>query len=183
MVIVIGLSGNRVWARQIDHLNALVSGWPEGVLLAGTSHGLYESRDEGRTWKKRVLEGKPSGNDFRAIAVNPVNPKVIYAGGHELAVIKSVDGGISWRQEARGLPTKDIQPLALDPTKPDILHAWAGKQGLYRTKDGAKSWSRVDLGPDAEMISLTSVPIPTGMGGIYLYAGTVAGLFRDPDCF
>lgn len=181
--IVFVLASTEVYARQIDHLNALAQGWPEGTLLAATSNGLYESRDEGRNWKKRMLKGNVGGNDLLAIVVDPTDSKVVYASGHDLSVIKSVDGGITWRQEARGLPTKDIQALAIDPTKPKTLHAWAGKHGLYRTKDGARNWSRVDLGTDAEMTSLTSVPIPTGMGGIYLYAGTVAGLFRNADCF
>jgi hypothetical protein len=30
---------------------------------------------------------------------------------------------------------------------------------------------------------LASVNIPTGMGGIWLYAGTAEGLVRNPDCF
>ncbi len=177
------LSGGHVSAQPIDHLRSIAIAGPEGTLLAGTANGLYESRDEGRTWKKRLLKGNVRGNDFVTLVVDPSNPKVIYAGGRDLSVIKSADGGVTWSEEAKGLPTKDIQALAIDPTKPSTLHAWAGTHRLYRTKNGAKDWSRVDAGPEHEMTSLTSVPIPTGMGGIYLYAGTIEGLYRSPDCF
>src|SRR2546426_7553821 len=34
-----------------------------------------------------------------------------------------------------------------------------------------------------EVKVLTSVNISTGMGGIFLYAGTAEGLQRSPDCF
>lgn len=183
MGLFLFLSSNEISARQIEHLSSLAIAGPRGVLLAGTPKGLYESRDEGRTWNKRALKGNVRGNDFMTIVVDPSDSKVMYAGGRELALIKSVDGGMTWTAQARGLPTKAIGSLAIDPTKPKTLHAWAGKYGLYRTKNGAKEWSRVDVGPDPEMTSLSSVPIPTGMGGIYLYAGTVAGLFRSPDCF
>lgn len=183
MGVILALNSGTISARQIEHLNSLAIVGPEGTLLAGTAKGLYHSRDEGRTWKKRVLKGNVRGNDFMMLVVDPSNRKVIYAGGRDLSVIKSADGGVTWREEAKGLPTKDIQALAIDPTKPSTLHAWAGTHGLYRTKNGAKDWSRVDAGPDHEMTSLTSVPIPTGMGGIYLYAGTIEGLYRSPDCF
>jgi photosystem II stability/assembly factor-like uncharacterized protein len=177
------LSSNNVSARRIEDLNSLAIAGSEGVLLAGTSKGLYESRDEGRTWNKREIRGKVNGNDLMTIIVDPVNPKLVYAGGRDLSVIKSSDAGVYWGEAAKGFPTKQISALAIDPTTPATLHAWAGKHGLYRTKNGAKDWSRVDVGPEPELISLTSVPIPTGMGGIYLYAGTVAGLARSPDCF
>jgi len=36
-------------------------------------------------------------------------------------------------------------------------------------------------GPKGEVKALASVNISTGMGGIYLYAGTTEGLFRSPD--
>lgn len=183
MGVVLGLNNSNVSARQIEHLNSLAIVGSEGALLAGTSKGLYESRDEGQTWGKRELKGKIHGNNFMTIVVDPGNPRLVYAGGRNLLVIRSSDGGVNWSEQAKGLPAKEISALALDPTKPGTLHSWAGKHGLYRTKNGAKDWSRVDAGPEQEITSLTSVPIPTGMGGIYLYAGTVAGLFRSPDCF
>jgi len=183
MGFVLALNRGNLSARQIEHLNALAIAGSEGVLLAATPKSLYESRDEGRTWRKKVLKGNAQGNDFTTIVVDPSNPKLVYAGGRDLSVVRSSDGGVTWSEEAKGLPTKAILALAIDPTKPTTLHAWAGKQGMYRTKNGAKDWSRVDFGPNHEITSLTSVPIPTGMGGIYLYAGTVGGLFRSPDCF
>ena len=181
--LVFVISSQSASARPIEHLNSLAFVGSQGVLVAGTPKGLFESRDEGRTWKKSEIKENVRGTDFMTIVVNPDNPKLVYAGGRELSVIRSSDGGRNWSEQAKGLPTKDISALAIDPTKPATLHAWAGKHGLYRTKNGAKDWSRVDAGPDHQMTSLTSVPIPTGMGGIYLYAGTVAGLFRSPDCF
>lgn len=68
---------------------------------------------------------------------------------------------------------------------PDRLHAAVrgNRDGIYRSSDGGGKWIRVDDGPGGEVKVLTSVNIPTGMGGIYLYAGTAGGLQRNPDCF
>ena len=176
-------AGN-VLGQETDHLQSLALDPQTGVLVMGTNHGLYESRDEGKSWEKRALRGDARGNDFMKLAVDPTHPNLMYAAGHDLAVIKSEDGGVTWRREAKGLPTLDIRALALDPTKPEKLHVWATGQGLYRSEDGARRWARIDNGPkNRDVLSLTSVPIPTGMGGIFLYAGTASGLFRSPDCF
>ena len=53
---------------------------------------------------------------------------------------------------------------------------------MYRTTDGGVKWTRVDDGPGGEVKVLSSVNIPTAQGGIWLYAGTAAGLQRSPDC-
>ena len=53
---------------------------------------------------------------------------------------------------------------------------------LFRSSmDGARSWERVDDGPTGTMYTLASVNIPTGMGGIFLYAATDQGLVKGPD--
>ncbi|MBI2461848.1 MAG: exo-alpha-sialidase, partial [Candidatus Rokubacteria bacterium] len=74
--------------------------------------------------------------------------------------------------------------LAIDPDQPWKLHAAVREkgEGVYRT-DRRGRWTRVDDGPGGEVKVLASVNIPTGMGGIYLYAGTAEGLQRNPDCF
>lgn len=169
--------------QEIGHLHALLVDAQNGTLLMGTHHGLYESRDEGKSWKKRALKGNIPGADFMLLTMDPMNPKIIYAGGHDLAVIKSENGGASWQRAAKGLPTMDIHALAIDPAN-NKLYAWAVDHGLFRSESGAQSWVRVDDGPEnPNVTSLTSVPIPTGMGGIFLYAGTAAGLYRNADCF
>jgi hypothetical protein len=75
--------------------------------------------------------------------------------------------------------------LAVDPNNSSKLHvAIRGKgDGIYRTAMAARNGPGVDDGPEGEVKVLKSVDIPTGMGGIFLYAGTSMGLQRSPDCF
>lgn len=164
-------------ARDIGHLHSLVLEPQSETLLMGTHQGLYESRDEGKSWEKVTAKGNVPGTDFMTMVVDPSNSTTIYAGGHDLAVIKSEDGGKTWRPAGKGLPTMDIHALAIDPTKPKRLHAWAVDHGLYRSNDAGDSWFRINDGPtNPQVTALSSVPIPSGMGGIRLYAGTAAGL-------
>ena len=86
-----------------------------------------------------------------------------------------------WREVNSGLGGVDIHGLALDPREPQKLHAMVREkgEGLYRTTDGGAKWVRVDDGPGGEVKVLSSVNISTGMGGIFLYAGTGQGLTRN----
>jgi hypothetical protein len=75
-----------------------------------------------------------------------------------------------------------VHALTTDAHKPEQLYAWVVDHGLYRSQDGARSWHRaVDGPPNPEVRALASVNIPTGMGGIYIYAGTADGVFRNTD--
>ena len=56
-------------------------------------------------------------------------------------------------------------------------------QNMPSPYSASAKWTRVDDGPGGEVKVLASVNIPTGMGGIWLYAGTAEGLQRNPDCF
>ncbi len=151
-------------------------------LFLGTEHGLFVSPDEGKTWQKVSIQGPTEGIDCRTLAIDPTNPQIMYAGGHNLWVVKSTDGGASWHTVKQGLPKAEVQALTVDPRKPQQLYAWVADAGLYRSRDGGQRWQRINDGPpNPNVHTLASVNISTGMGGIYLYAGTSAGLFFDAD--
>ncbi len=124
---------------------------PNRVFVAALGHvydpnpmrGLYRTVDGGATWKK-VLASSTLPNDVGAIdvALDPKNPKVIYAslwgtrrppwsvyapsnlpGG---GLFKSTDGGDTWKKLSGGLPTDDFVGkigIAVAPSNPNRL--WA----------------------------------------------------------
>jgi photosystem II stability/assembly factor-like uncharacterized protein len=170
---------------QFEHVHALALDAAGRVLWLGAHTGLYRSEDGGRTWEKAALPAQHHGPDVMAVAVHPSDADVVYAGTHETGVVKTTDGGRTWQLVNTGLRGLDVHGLAIDPNAPAKLHALVREAGagLYRTTDGAAKWVRVDDGPPGETKVLASVNIPTGMGGIFLYAGTGDGLQRNPDCF
>jgi photosystem II stability/assembly factor-like uncharacterized protein len=168
-----------------EHVHALAFDAAGRALWLGAHTGLYRSEDGGRTWVKAALPGQGHDADVMVIAVHPAEPDTMYVGTHHAGVLKTADGGRTWTPVNRGLRGLDVHGLAIDPTTPAKLHAMLREQGagLYRTSDAGRQWVRVDDGPAGETKVLASVNIPTGMGGIFLYAGTGEGLQRNPDCF
>src|SRR6185369_17070275 len=101
--------------------------------------------------------GSPS---IGALALDPNNPSVVYAGAGEAnasvdsydgdGVFRSTDAGVSW--EPLGLAaTRRIGAIVVDPSNSNrIFVAGMGSQfstnpdrGLYRSEDGGANWTKV----------------------------------------
>jgi photosystem II stability/assembly factor-like uncharacterized protein len=168
-----------------EHVHSLAMDSGGQTLFLGAHTGLFRSDDGGSTWKKVDVAAKHSYLDVMAVIPDPRDLKTMYVGTHEAGVLKSIDRGTTWKEINKGLGGLDVHGLALDPNTPSKLHAAVREkgEGIYRTTDGGAKWTRVDDGPGGEVKVLSSVNISTGMGGIFLYAGTAEGLQRNPDCF
>ncbi|HEX9274395.1 MAG TPA: hypothetical protein VGA01_19530 [Candidatus Binatia bacterium] len=177
--------GDKKDGEGFQHVHALAIDGAGKAMFLGTHVGLFRSDDRGRSWKKVAMSATPSGFDMMGVSADPRDPKTIYVATHEAGVFKSIDGGETWKQVNNGLGGMDVHGLAIDPNTPQKLYAAVREkgEGVYRTTDGGGKWTRVDDGPQGEIKVLTSVNISTGMGGIFLYAGTSTGLQRSPDCF
>ncbi|HEX2642399.1 MAG TPA: hypothetical protein VHU81_05375 [Thermoanaerobaculia bacterium] len=73
------------------------------VVWAGTTSGLYRSRDMGTTWE-RIQGGLPAGYGVSTLAISPVDPRRLYAGitgpsGFGFWV--SENGGRTWVRRSR----------------------------------------------------------------------------------
>ena len=171
---------------DIGHLHALLISPTDNTVWIGTHHGLYRSGDEGKTWQAVKIPANLAAKDFMSFAQDPTAPRVIYVGTHNRGILKSSDGGTTWTQ-ITAIGNADVHALAVDnftPTQPKRWYAWIVDKGLFRSLGDLDEWKRQDDGPEnPDVRTLQSVNIPTGMGGIWLYAGTADGLSRSPDCF
>src|SRR5262249_58802644 len=72
------------------------------IIYAPSTNLHYRSADGGKTWESfRVPD-----QDAYAFAIDPKNPKIIYAGGRgsEHQMRRSTDGGATWKPVGAGLP-------------------------------------------------------------------------------
>lgn len=128
-----------------------------GKLWSNSSErGLYKTTDAGKTWQKILFVNDSTGcADF---VLNPRNPDVMYAsmwqfrrkpysfvsGGPGSAIMKSTDGGKTWKKIHNGLPDGDIgrAALALAPSAPDNIVAIVESKntGLFLSTNGGENW-------------------------------------------
>ena len=176
---------DRAGPAAFERVRALAMSADGANLWLGARTGLFRSQDRGRTWRRVALAPSRPNAEVTAVAVGPEGSRVLLVGTREIGVLRSRDGGRTWSGVTAALGDLAVHGLALDPTAPARLYAAVRDRGagIYRSTDGGDSWTRMTDGPDGEVEVLTSVNLPSGMGGILLFAGTSRGLFRSPDCF
>ncbi len=97
-----------------------------GWVYAGTSAGLFRSKDEGENWELIKILNKPRENAIRGMAVNPQNSDEIIYGAAQ-AFYKSMDGGQSWATvQFEG--NRTIETLAYNLQNPGVIYAGMNKR-------------------------------------------------------
>jgi photosystem II stability/assembly factor-like uncharacterized protein len=146
----------------------------------GIGHGLYLSRDGGKTWANKGLK---KSEHISKIIVHPTDSNTLWvaaqgplwSSGGERGLYKSTDGGNSWKQTMDLDEWTGVTDLVIDPRDPNVLYAasWqrhrnvaaymGGGPGtaLYKSVDGGERWRKLKTGlPSSEMgkIGLTISP-------------------------
>lgn len=111
----------------------------------------------------------PTGGRTIAVAGEPGNPLVAYAGAAAGGVWRTVDGGIDWEPVFDDQPVQAIGALAVAPSAPD--HVWAGTgetfyiraytspgNGVYRSTNRGDSWDHVGLEETARISRIVVHP-------------------------
>jgi photosystem II stability/assembly factor-like uncharacterized protein len=143
---------------------AISPAYPQNHTVIVISRGrLMRSTDSGVTWRQIVRGLGAEGQRLARVAVAPSDHDVLYLTSHDAGMLKSEDGGTSWRR-ANGagltehkLTERNLQELAISPASAEVaLVAPNASGGLFRTRDGGASWSPV--GPSDRMTSLAFLP-------------------------
>jgi photosystem II stability/assembly factor-like uncharacterized protein len=146
--------GGRITDMAVHPTNA-------NIVYAGAAEGgVLLSLDGGQHWTP-LFDDQPS-LAIGALAIDPGNPDVIYAGTGEVnpgggsvayggaGLFKSVNGGYSWT--CIGLEnTGAIGRICVDPNDGDTIfvaamgHLWEKglERGVYRTQNGGTTWEKV----------------------------------------
>ena len=181
---------------------------------------IYRTTDGGESWQK-IWDGGMPASLTRYLWINPQDPDILFAstgifdraavgaavdwetnpdpfGG--LGVLKSTDGGTTWRilNEANGLELLYLGSLFMHPEDPDVLLAAAGvampeaaiqrliaeghsPAGVYRTSDGGEAWTQVlEPAPDRIGEAFSSVELCPSDPNIG-YAGSELAVYRTED--
>jgi photosystem II stability/assembly factor-like uncharacterized protein len=151
--------------KDANRLFVAVQGHPYGP---NAERGVFRSTDGGQTFQKVLYKDENVG--AADLAFDPVNSQIVYAVlwaarvapweirsgesfvGKGSGLYKSADGGATWRQLAKGLPSSDDGSLgrmgiAVAPSQPNRLYASVDAKknpGVYRSDDAGESWQLVN---------------------------------------
>jgi photosystem II stability/assembly factor-like uncharacterized protein len=144
---------------------------PGALWSDSPDRGLYKTTDGGKTWNL-ILKGANLSTGASTIALDPTNPKVIFAGlwdfrrkgwtfrsggdGPEAfsgsGLFRSADGGTTWTEitpeKNKGFPKKPYGRLALAiaPSNAKRIYAFveSTNSALFVSDDGGRTWAQRD---------------------------------------
>jgi photosystem II stability/assembly factor-like uncharacterized protein len=135
-----------------------IEGQPNVYYFGAVGGGVWKTANGGLTWEP-IFDGQPTGS-IGALAVDPSNPNIIYAGTGEPdfrsdltygdGVYKSSDGGKTWTNI--GLrDSRHVGRIVINPKDPNIIlvaalgHAYGpnAERGVFRSSNGGATWQKV----------------------------------------
>ncbi len=145
---------------------------PNRLFVAAVGHpygpnaerGIFRSLDGGENWEKVLSKNDDVGG--ADLAFDPRNAQTVYGvlwasrrppwttgnsyGAAGSGLYKSEDGGKTWRELTKGLPSgSDLGRIgiAIAPSDPKRMYAMVQSQsagGVYRSEDAGESWTHVN---------------------------------------
>ncbi|HEV7665495.1 MAG TPA: YCF48-related protein [Chloroflexota bacterium] len=159
--------GGRTWQRRTnglteEHVFSLRSvDAPSGTIIyAGTEPAaLFKTHDYGQTWQELPAVRDVSGREkwtfpapphvahAKTIAFDPRDAQTFYLGIEQGALLKTTDGGASWRElagyaRAEDRIYRDIHQVVPRPGHPDEIFM-SGGIGLYYSPDAGETWEHL----------------------------------------
>ena len=138
---------------------------PDRIIVAISAAGAFRSDDAGKTWRpiNRGLksEGIPDptaevGHCVHRIAMHPSRPNVLFMQKH-WDVMRSDDGGETWREVSGNLPTDFGFPIDVHAHEPNTIYVVPitsdsvhfppdGRLRVYRSRTGGDEWEPLTKG-------------------------------------
>ena len=148
------------------------------MLVAGTLEGVFRSVDSGATWKQISPSGSHEIHEVESLAVDPVNPEIVYAGTWHLPW-KTTDGGKTWHNIKKGvIDDSDVFSIIIDPERPHTVYASACS-GIYKSANAGELFRKIQGIPDTARRTRVLRQDPTNREVVY--AGTTEGLYKTTD--
>ena len=173
------------------------------ITVAVSAGGVYRSDDGGESWRPlnrgvracfQPDEHPASGQCVHKLIAHPARPDRLYQQNH-CGTYRSDDGGASWIDVTRGLPSDYGYALAIDPHDADVAFVVPeasshmrtvvdGRLRVFRTSDAGASWQPLTGGlPQSAWVTVLREGLANDTVdpcGLYLGTGT-GHLFASRD--
>ncbi|MBN1448964.1 MAG: T9SS type A sorting domain-containing protein [Bacteroidetes bacterium] len=174
---------------------------PETVFIGAADGGIWRSWDAGRSWHS-VSDELPT-QAMGAIAINPVDTSIIYAGTGEASwaqrtfdgggMFKSTNSGTTWTEiGATTLPPYSrASDMVINPLDPDIIYAAIpdgmrddALRGIWRSTDAGENWTLILTGQMTDIVLNPQEPDILYTASSKIFEGGIAdryGMLKSTD--
>ncbi len=136
--------------------------------------------NEGSSVKTMALANL--GVPVRAVAVEPGNSNIVYA-GTESGLYKSTDGGTGWATANEGLASQLIFDILIDPNTPSTLYVATWEGGIFKSTNRGENWTAANNG----LTHLNARTLAMAADSSLIFAGTESfsetegGIYKSED--
>ena len=147
----------------------------EGVVRVGDG-GLAKSTDGADAWNA-INSGLTKPTQL-SLAIDPLNPNVVFTGSSGGGVFKSTNAGGHWATANSGLTDLVINSLTIDPTATSIIYLGTSSRGVFRSTDSGDTWRAINSGQNGATVNVIRIdPVDSSI----IYAGTSSGVSKSTD--
>jgi len=112
------------------------------------------------------------------IAIDPSNPQLVYAATSNYGILKSTDGGATWRLSNQGLGSYTHHAVVVNPLHPNVVYVGSWSGGVSKSVDRGEHWTGVNDGLGNTAIEdMVLDPVNPEL----IYVATTSGVFKSPD--
>ncbi len=150
--------------------------------FVGSGHGVYKSSDGGESWSP-ANQGM-FDHSITALAVDPLNPQVIYAGSDFGSLFKSSDGAQTWTDLTSNLQAntpnapRQIRSILIDPANPQLIYLLADNSGVLYSTDAGQTWKPLAQPSDWDQPMFSAFAVIFGPQPILLVSLADGATFR-----
>lgn len=138
-----------------------------------------------------VFSGRlPGTGRVNAIAVDPNNPNIWYAGAPAGGIWKSTNAGQRWNNLFDDFLQIGVSGIAIDPNNSNIIYIATGDDdaadsysiGVFKSTNGGQTWNETGLNPSntTENSLMNEIVIDPANSNI-IWVGTSSGLYKSTD--